>query len=235
MLFFSGLQEVNFIDTMEKGVKQVIGDKERSKEILTDLKDIKAIFKAFDKDRKVKLKEFHAMNLDRDFLHEDMTEFFDAIMEERVALQEDVTGRRFAVIEKINADEWDKIMELSGELVQLTTDTKTQQDSYAKLTDTIYRVIQENDRQAQAIALAQNFRIRFNDLEKKINSLNSVERKLLTDRQTSREDYTEFMNDMNALRRTAYSGYTDLHFDMLEVTNESEWVKVMGAINKVIE
>ena len=41
-------------------------------------------------------------------------------------------------------------------------------------------------------------------------------------------------NDMNQLRETAYQSFIDLHYDMKEITDESEWTKVMKSVNKVI-
>ena len=118
MLFFGGAQEYFFIEKLEKGAKKFIVDKDRSKEIILDLKEGKALIKAFNKDRKGKLAEFHTMNLDRDISREEMKVFFNNRKEERLVFQKSMADIRVKTFSKINDEEWNDIINLSDASVE---------------------------------------------------------------------------------------------------------------------
>lgn len=237
ILFFGGVQQIFFIDKLEKGVKQYVLDKDRSKEIQSDLKESKAFIKAFNKDRSSKIKQFHTMNMDRDLHREDMLEFFEERVKERVLFQEEVLNQRIKVVAKIEPAEWKNIIALSDETVQKAEEKaskKEEKDAFAKVFDTIDKKIKENDRQVQVIALVQNFQMRYNDLGARVKSINTKESDLLVNKESSKEDFLSLAREVNELRNIAYQAFVDLHFDILDATTEEEWPAIMGAINKVI-
>ncbi len=234
VLFFGGIQEYSFLEKLENGTKQFVVDKERSNVILSDLKAMKKEINAFHKERKAKLKEFYSMNLDRKLMSDDMELFFEERMKERLIFQKNFTERRLAITSMIKPDEWNEIISFSSESSDKTTIAE-QTDVMAKVIGTVKKSIKEPGRQVQAIALAENFQTRFNDFIKQTNSISSLEYGLLNNQNASATEIQKLAIEANLIRETAYKAFVDLHFDMLEITEEMEWQKIMTQINNVIK
>jgi len=231
VLFFGGMQEYFYIEQLEKGVKQYVLDEDRSKDILTDLKKSNDIIKAFNKNRKRKQSEFLSMNLDPDIEREDFDDFFDQREEERIALQEVMLESRLNVVSKIHDDEWQNTIAISDAVVEKENKNS---DPFESVMQTINRTIKDNNSQAQAIVLTQNFQIRFTQFEDEVNSFKSEESTFLNNKNTTAREFQSLDKNMNLLRKTAYKAFVDFHFDMKEITSEIEWLKVMKSINKLI-
>ena len=238
MLFFGGVQEYFFIDKLEKGVKQFITDKERSKEILTGLKASKKEIDAFNKDRKARLKEFYALNLNRDIPRSSLEDFFEKRMEERLVFQEQILDERIKLVKMIGDEEWEQIVSISDEAIDKKIskeEKKKEKDAFESVYKTINRSISEDDRMVQARALVQNFQARYEDLYAKINSINTRENDLLRNKNTPKAEFKDLAKKVNDIRITTYKAFVDFHFDMQDVTEESEWFSIMKAMNKVIQ
>ena len=91
ILFFGGVGETFLVDKLEKGVKQYVVDKERKKDITADLKITAKYVKAFNKERKNKLKTFQNLNADRNKSIEDFASFFEELISDRITFQKKVT------------------------------------------------------------------------------------------------------------------------------------------------
>lgn len=237
LLFFGGPQEYFFIEKLEKGVKKYVIEKDRSKEILTELKESKSMIKAFNKNRKGKLKQFLSMNLDRNAQRGTMDDFFKKRVEERLVLQQDMIEKRLLVTSKIEDSEWEEIIKMSDASVEkkmAKLQKKGVKAPFESVAKTIESAIDDQDKQAQASAIVQNFKMRYTKLLDEVNSINTLESKLLSNKGTTEKEFMSVAKDMSQLRETAYQSFIDLHFDMKEITDESEWSKVMKSVNKVI-
>ena len=238
MLFFGGIQEYFFVEKLEKGVKQFITDKERSKGILTELKNHKKEIDAFNKDRKTRLKEFHTLNLDRDVSYSTLEEFFERRMKERLAFQENLVDGRIMLIEKITDEEWDQIINLSDETIEKKAakeEKKNPKDFFKPVVTTVEKSIKEDHRMVQATALVQNFQTRYEELNSRINAINTRENTLLREKNTSKSQFQALAKEVNDVRAITYRALIDFHFDMLDVTEENEWLSIMKAMNKVLQ
>ena len=236
MLFFGGAQESFFIEKLEKGVKKYVAEKDRSKEILGDLKLTKSMINAFNKERKGELSEFHTMNLDRNISRQAMDEFFTARVEERSIFQEKMIEKRLLVASKIEDNEWKEIIHLSDASVESKMakfEKKGAEDPFEGIMKAINSSISEQVAKAEAISLAHNFKERYVKLLDQVNSFNTLESSLLKNKYSSAHEFQNLADEMNRLRETVYQAFIDLHFDMKEITNETEFVKVMKSINKV--
>ena len=92
----------------------------------------------------------------------------------------------------------------------------------------------DQNNQDKAVSIVQDFKEEYTKLLKGVNAVNTIESDLLSNKNTSAAQFQKLANDMNQLRKTAYESLIDLHFDLEEITNEAEWVKVMKSVNKVI-
>lgn len=237
MLFFGGIQEYFFVDELENGVKQLVIEKERSKEILADIKASKNTINEFDKNRKSLLKEFYRLNLNRNTTLTMLKDFFKSRMEERLIFQDEFLKERMKIISKIHDNEWGKIIALFDENVEKKASNEAkvkQQEAFENLINAINRSISENDRMVQALALVRNFQTRYNELEARINSINTRENDLLRNKSTTQSQFKALAKKVNDIRATSYKALVDFHFDMKEVAEETEWVSIMKAMNKAI-
>jgi hypothetical protein len=92
----------------------------------------------------------------------------------------------------------------------------------------------DQNNQDRAVSIVQDFQEEYTKLLKEVNAVNTIESDLLSNKNTSASEFQELANKMNKLREIAYQSLVDLHFDLQEITNETEWVKVMKSVNKVI-
>jgi len=237
VLFFGGVQEYFFIEKLEKGVKKFVIEKDRSKEIMVDLKETKSMIKAFNKNRKGKLNEFLSMNLDRDIHRGSMDSFFDKRVDERLVFQQSMIEKRLLVTSKLEGSEWEEIIKMSDASVEkkiVKLQKKGAKDPFESVEKTIQSAFSDQGKQAQASAILQNFKTQYTKLLDEVNSINTLESKLLSNKGSTEKEFMSLANDMNQLRETAYQNFIDLHYDMKEITDESEWTKVMKSVNKVI-
>ena len=238
VLFFGGPQEYFFIEKLEKGVKKFVVEKDRSKEILADLKLTKSMIKTFNKERKGKLSDFHSMNMDRSISRETLVEFFEERVKERKVFIKKMIEQRLAVVSKIDDGEWKEIISLSDATVEkkmAKVEKKGQPDPFEAVIKSVRSNIADQDKQAKAISVVENFKIEYTELLTEVNSVNTIENKLLNDKNTTANEFQVLADDMNQLREKAYKNLVDLHFQIKDVTTETEWSKIMKSINKIIK
>ena len=237
VLFFGGAQEYFFIEKLEKGIKKYVFEKDRSKEILADLKLTKSMIKTFNKERKAKLSDFHSMNLDRGISRVVFVDYFEDRIGERLVFQEKMIEKRLLVVSKIEDGEWKEIINLSDASVQkkmAKVEKKGAPDPFEAVIKTIKSNIADHNNQAKAVSIVQDFEGEYTDFLNEVNAVNTIESELLRNKKTSAAEFRKLANDMNQLREKVYLSLIGLHFDLKEITSESEWNKVMNSVNKVI-
>ena len=238
VLFFGGAQEYFFVEKLENGVKKYVVEKDRSKEILADLKLTKSMIKTFNKERKGKLSDFHSMNMDRGISREALVDFFEERVEERKVFQKKMIDRRLTLVSKIDDAEWKEIISLSDATVEkkmAKVEKKGETDPFDTVIKSVRSNIADQDNQAQALSVVENFEIVYAKLLTEVNSVNTIESKLLSNKNSTADEFETLAKDMNQLREKAYRSFIDLHFELRDITNEKEWTKVMKSINKVID
>jgi hypothetical protein len=114
MLFGGGTGELFFVDQLEKGIKEFVIDKDRQKDILSDLKTSKAFIKKYNKDREVDLNYFYDINASWFTTSEDLVMYFDKMQKKRISFQNTMIANRIGIAEKITFDEWVSILQYSN-------------------------------------------------------------------------------------------------------------------------
>lgn len=239
MLFFGGVSEYFLIDKLEKGVKQYVVDKERRKEITTDLKEATKFIKAFNKDRKGKMKSFEELNTDRNTSKEELISFFDVLMKDRLAFQEQILSDRVAISAKIKPNEWTLILAKSKESVEKAMEKAEKKSNkgkesipFEKTISVIEEVIANNEKKEKLNAALSTF---IRDQEKavqKLISMNSVDNDILSKKDASKMELTEIANELNSLRKVAFDNLMAFHFAAKDLTEPSEWDQIMKTFNK---
>jgi len=118
LLFGSGSFELFFIHDFEKGVKEIVLDKERKSEILSDIKEVKSVAKEYEKLRSDEFKEFKELNASRTACADDFMKFFSEVQNQRVAHQSTISVYRIKINKKLEQSEWNAILEFSKKSVE---------------------------------------------------------------------------------------------------------------------
>ena len=235
MLFFG--QEYFLVDKLEKGVKKYIVEKDRRKDILTDLKESKKIIKAFNKDRKSKLKLLKEMNVDRNIAKEELEKFYFDRLAEKLEFQREVIRERLKVTPKITREEWDNIMSMSAETVAAQkekADKKKSKDIFSDVINKINQSIEEKERASKAVSVVSDFKVKYNALVEKRKSMNALESEVLQKKDASFKELENMAKEGNVFRKEAFSAFLEFHFTLKDLTSETEWKKIMKEFNKLI-
>lgn len=58
--------------------------------------------------------------------------------------------------------------------------------------------------------------------------------KISDNKSTGAFEIEKFAEEVNLIRKTAYLAFIHFHSDIKEITNETEWTKIMKEFNKLI-
>ena len=237
VLFFGGAADYYFVNNLEKGVNEYVEDKTVRKEILTDLKDVEALAKSFNKRRKSELKQLKKMNLDYEAKASDFNSFYDQLKEERRSFQSAVIDIRIKVLSKISDDEWQKIIALSNESVEKDMQKsakKEEKDSFVKLEECILTNVQEQNMQEKALASFNNLKGTLKTLEIELAQINTKQNTAITNKQLTKQELLKESEDLNTLRTTAYKALQNFHFEIKLASDRESFVKIMKELNKLL-
>ncbi len=237
MLFFGGSQEYFFVESLEKGVKEYILDKDSSKEILAGLKESKSTIDAFNKTREKRLKTLRTMNLDYAADTASFDAFFQQLADERKGFQKEMVDGRMKMVAKIEDSEWSNIITMSNESTEKRLEKegqKKEKDVFKDLENTIRKVFPEKEKQTLAFAEAEKLKSGYANLLNEYTSYNSLQSELLKNKNTTAEQFSQQSVEVNKIRHTALLGLKDFHFKIKEIADEADWAKVMKAVNKIL-
>jgi hypothetical protein len=236
MLFFGGI-EYFLMDELEKGVKTFVVEKDRRKEIQADLKHSISIIKAFNKDRSSKLKVLKEMNADRNITKVELEEFYQDRHEERTELQRMVINERLKVLPKLTEQEWDSIVKMSAETLAKKKEKaakKKPKDVFAAVIKTANKAIEEKDSASKVVELVNDYQVEFDSYVENLSKAKASNGEILTNKDASFEELKTLADGGNSHRKEAFNAFIHFHFELKEITNETEWAKIMKEFNKVI-
>ena len=242
-LLLGGGLDFFFIDSLEKGVKEYVIEKDRKKEILADLKASKEMVSNYYKEREAKYKTFEKLNISRETSREDIVGFFNELYEERVAYQDEMIDDRLAIIKKIKADEWDSIMVFSKTLLdkQIEKEQKKLEKNKEKgkevapfdktrkaITDNVTDIEKRQKLKSGLDEMISSIE----ELMSKTETFNINKSELFTQQNATKDKLTQVSDELNDMRRLVFDELIDFHMLVKENTNEAEWDKIMKAFNK---
>ena len=246
MMLFGGIQDYYLIDTIEKGIKEHVIEKDRKKEILAEIKIEKKNLKSLKKSRSSLVKELNKLNSDRSSSKDDFKVYQESFIKNNNEYQGKVISTRLRLIEKITDDEWELIIGLSTEKEQKEKDkTLKKGEKNAEKNKTknkfsdLEKVINESITDAQKkIKVMESFHEYMNSmkaLEDKISQKNVIDAPIIRDKYSTKEDLQKIGNELNLLRINVFNNMVDFHFDILKNTDQKEWDKIMKAFVKTWE
>lgn len=240
LLFFGGVQDYFLVAELEKGIKEYVIEKERQKEILADISMGTSKIKKIRETRKTSIKELKAVNANRLSTREDFLEIHDDLLTYITNEQSVIITYRQMAIQKITDEEWEQIIALSVQDVQLEKDKLQSsidkgkiKDPFVDLESSIIKNIADPEKQGKALDALNKFRESFDEFSRKMAEKNVIDHPLLTDKYANAGDLLEVAEFINSLRTNTYESMTDFHFELLELTDENEWKSIVKAFNKL--
>jgi hypothetical protein len=198
LLFSGGVNEIFFIDKLEKGVKEYVIDKDRQKDILVDLKTTKKQIEDFNKDRKSQFKKFKELYKDHSTNDEDLQSFFDQLQAERLMFQDKIVDYRLSIFNKITDDEWNSIIEYSETSVDKKIEKEqkkksTNEVAFEKTRKAIISSVYDLNKQKEIINGIDDMIDTFEGLGVKIESINVKENKILKQKDAKKKSLKRYL------------------------------------------
>ncbi|QTN37875.1 hypothetical protein HZ996_01550 [Cryomorphaceae bacterium] len=237
ILFFGGSQEYFLVEKLEKGVKEYVIEKDRKKEILSDLDITVKTIKVFNKNREKTLREYHDLNASYSSTKADFDTFLQSLKEERVAFQKDILEQRVMVVAKITPEEWSNIIEYSSEKTEKRLEKenkKKEKDAFSKIKQKIDSEISDDEKRNSALQALEQIQLKFNELGDTYASLNALENNLVKDQNTTLEEGEKLGAQLNELRTEMHFAVVSFHFAIKDLSDESTFERIMKTVNKVI-
>jgi len=241
-LFFGGSVDVFYIDKIEQGINKEVVDKDRKKDLKSDLKVYSKSVKEFNKVRKNQLKDLRKKNLDRSTTEEWYAEFYASRMQERIKHQKTFIDQRIVLQQKITDDEWDAIMKGASDEVTKQTE-KEQRKEMKKKDKNLFRVqekaivdnIAEQDRRRILLEAFGVYEALYDQIHESYENINVNETQILADKDASEEEMIILAELLNEQRVELYGGYTVYLIAMQALVTDEEWTPIMKAFNKLLE
>jgi hypothetical protein len=242
LLFGGGNMEVFYIDKIDQGIKEYVIDKERKKDLQSDLKVYTKAVKEFNKKRKSQLKDLKKKNLDRNTPDKWYLDFFNTTMEERKKLQATFINGRIELQQKIRDDEWAKMMKMASdeatkmaEKAQKKERKKKDNNLFESQEKAVNEHISDQNKRSKALEALKEYEKDYNDIAMAYDNLNVNESDFLVDKNAAKEDMQKFGDTLNKQRSKMYEGYIDFLIALKENTNDEEWESIIREFNKVID
>ena len=236
-ILFFGSSQYFFAENLEKGVKKQVVEKVRKKDILADLKTVKATIKDFNKSRKKSLKRYHNLNADYDTTLDMYKKFLASLNKDRIDFQDRLVNQRVEAVSKITDDEWSKIMVVSGNTTAKRIKKegkKKQKDAFEKVKKTIEKEILDESNKFKALEALAAVETDFNRFNEEFSSINALESELIANRNATSEDAKKLSGQLNSLRQNLHQAIMEFHFTTKDLAAEAQWTNIMKSMNKVL-
>ena len=241
-LFFGGSLDVFYIDKIEQGVNKEVVDKDRKKDLKSDLKVYSKSVKEFNKVRKNQLKDLRKKNLDRSTTGEWYADFYAARLQERIKHQKTFIDQRIVLQQKITDDEWDAIMKRASDEVTKQAE-KEQRKEMKKMDKNLFRDqekaivdnIAEQDSRMILLEALGVFEALYDQIHESYDNINVNESVFLADKDASEEEMLFLSELLNEQRVALFESYTIFLIAMHAVATDEEWTPIIKAFNKLLE
>lgn len=241
-LFGIGSTDVFYMDKIEEGINKEIKDKDRKKDLKNIIKDYKKTVKEFNKARSKQLKDLRQKNLERSTSEEWYVEFYESRMEEKIELEKTFIEQRIALQEEITEEEWSAIvsrsMDASTKQKEKEEKKKSKQkdkNAFALQEKAIVENVSDRDRRMVLLDALSVFESTYENIHNAYVSINIDNAEFLSDKYALAEDMLILAEKLNEQRLLLYKGNTVFLMVMKEYATEEEWKPIMKAYNKLFQ
>lgn len=240
VILLSGGFEVFFFENVEKGIKKYVEDKQRQKELLSDVKEAKSYVKSHNKYRKSEFKEFGKLLGTYETTSEDFNGFFSDVADKQREFEEKFIDYRIALIENVTDEEWAKMKELSDAEVQKQMSEASkkkakEKEAHKKTRKTIEKEIIDSDKRASVLKEFDHLQEHYDALVDKINRVNTVENEVITNKDASKSELLGVYASINEERKTLQDALVKFHEVVVANTAKETGEAVLKAFAKEID
>lgn len=240
LIFFGGGTDYFLVDDLQSSVKKVVFEKDRKKEILSDLSDIEKDIKSYQKVNKKEFKDFLLLYQSQGTDKEELLKSFDKIQEKRLNFQSEIADARIKTLANLTSNEWDQVIENSASAI----DKKEKKAAKKKESDNEYfpstfkaisKHVQDTDQQTILKNSLTNLINTLNKFGANLAELNSKENSIVANKNATREELLQIATEFNELR---YSGMEQLllfHDDIKDHTSDEEWKRIIKTFSKELK
>ncbi len=237
ILFFGGAAELFFVDDIEKGVKKYVQEKERKKDILSELKQAKKISKAFEKDRKSDYKRFKKLYADKTTTTKQLESFFEELQNSRTGYQNEIVEKRLHIYEKIKPEEWVQIISESQikaekRIAKINKKEAKRDNYFAKTRSQITLGISNIELKTRLLNEIDQIENSIKSLEDYLLSVNTIKNEILADKDSDKKELMKIVIEENSIRAILVKELIDLHSAANEGCTDNEWNKIMKTLSK---
>lgn len=239
-LFLGGPSEIFYVDNLEKGIKKYVVEKERKKEILSEIKNTKTIFKSFEKERKKDYKEFLNLYAEKQTTPDELHSYFEDLQSKRTDIQNILVDQRILIFEKIKSDEWQQIIESSVTVAEkriATVEKKASKgkEAFAKTKKQIEIFSLSVGQKHNLLKGLEDIISSINTLESTLLSMNSRQNEILANKSSGKSELLEVVDMDNRYRSPVIESLIDFHNLAKENCSDEEWSQLMKAFLKDLQ
>ena len=106
---------------------------------------------------------------------------------------------------------------------------------FEKVESTIAKSIDDESRRNAVLSSLEKTRSTYADLENNFIDNYPADNAILIRKDASDEELGELFENVLDLRHKTYTAFVDYHFEIIDMTNQKEWDKIMKQVNKVMK
>lgn len=221
-----------------KNTRKFVENKANKKQILTITKSYEKEAKAFLKKEKKMVKQMGNLNAQRTTTEEEFREFFTNAMAEYKQLQQKGLASRLEIQQLLTDAEGKQILKASEDRSKKSEKTREKKvtglrKQFDKLNSIINKQVQDATRQGQAMEIVDKFRNTLIDIKREYDKFNIIDNPILKKHDATKSELQTELDRQNELRWQFYNAYIETHDELVKVTTEEEWDKVIKSVNRI--
>lgn len=238
LIFAGGSQSVLLNPDFKKHTRKFVENKENKKQILTITKSYEKEAKAFLKKEKKMAKQMGQLNAQRTTTEEEFMDFFTNAIGEYKQLQQKGLASRLEIQQLLTESEGKQILKASEDGWKKSEKTREKgvirlRKRIDKMNSKINKQVQDETRQDQAIEIVDRFRNTLIDIKREYDKFNIIDNPILKKHETTKSELQTLLDQQNELRWQFCNAYIETHSQLVKVTAEEEWDKVIKSMNRI--
>jgi len=239
-LFLGGPAQIFYVDNIEKGIKKYVVEKDRKKEILSEIKSTKAIYKDFEKERKKDYKTFLALYANMNTSKEGLHYFFEELQGKRTDYQNKLIDQRLSIFGKLEPEEWDHILKSSvrvadKNIAKAEKKAAKSKESFRKTKSRIHSNILNNEQKQTLLKGLEDVILSEKELESQMLSVNSSQNKILANKYSDKEELHRLFAEDTRKRGGLLEALLSFHELARENCSDVEWTQIMKSFTKEMQ
>lgn len=224
---------------LKKNVKTFVEDKERKAEIFALMKESKKRQVAFVKLRKKTFKDYKKLNLDRNTTLEKHQAFVNDYFDARKEISAFSIDKELAMKKLMTEEEWNNIMNSVMEKTDKDKIRKKMEQSSQKFFETLTEMaetsIVDATKKGAVMESLDEFQEDINTYIPSVAELSYKNLETIRDYNATKYEYENGAEELQKMRREINDDFLKLRFQLLELTTEKEWNKIIKAYNNLIK